>query len=128
MYVMLLSRHNSRIHGMGWGSRNSLHQARRIMYPLILLRRVVGQGMSKSAALKLADVRHVFRILGDVRDIRTDPQAMRRRIADGLCELVRGCHAFTLDLAGMTPLCQVQVRQMVIGGHPDEQGLEYLFE
>src|SRR2546423_14431630 len=84
--------------------------------------------MAKVARLTLANIRSVFRLIGDVRDLRADPVAARKRIADGLCELLGGVHAFTLDLQGMLPNAELVATQMVIGGTPDEKKLAYLIE
>src|SRR4051812_17348948 len=84
--------------------------------------------MGKSAALRLSDIRAIFELVGDVRDLRAHPELARKRIADGLCQRVHGQHAFTLDLQGLSPRRQVEVKRMVIGGHPEEKGLRYLFE
>jgi DNA-binding CsgD family transcriptional regulator len=84
--------------------------------------------MGKSAALRLRDIREVFRLIGDVRDLRADPVAARQCIASGLCKLTGGVHGFTLDLEGMKPGMQLVSKQMVIGGHPDDNGLKYLIE
>jgi len=76
----------------------------------------------------LSDARDVFRLLSDVRELRADPVAARKRIADGLVEMTGAVHGFTLDLEGMTPGGTLVSRQMVVGGHPDEKGLAYLIE
>ena len=45
--------------------------------------------MSKSDRLRLPEVRQVFRLLGDCRDLGHDPQAWTMRALSGFCDLTR---------------------------------------
>jgi DNA-binding CsgD family transcriptional regulator len=44
--------------------------------------------MSKASRVGMQDVRAVFRLLGDVRDLRREPAAWQRRAIEGLCGML----------------------------------------
>ena len=56
--------------------------------------------MSKSKHLRLQDVRAVFRILSDLRDLRHDSSALHQHLADELVRLMGATSGFTADISG----------------------------
>jgi DNA-binding CsgD family transcriptional regulator len=46
--------------------------------------------MSKSPSLRVQDIRNVFRLLGDCRDLASDPALWQPRMFDGLSRLIGG--------------------------------------
>ena len=86
--------------------------------------------MSTSHAhrVRLRDVRRVFRLLGEVRELRGSPTLQRQRAVDGLCELIGAWHGFGVEFHDFTPERWVQVGQLVTGGSPDSRTLKWFAE
>ena len=59
--------------------------------------------MSKSDRLRLSDVRQVFRLLGDCRDLGDDPAAWPKVLVEGLSRLVGGQVVIVSEIGIETP-------------------------
>jgi DNA-binding CsgD family transcriptional regulator len=59
--------------------------------------------MGKSQRIRHEDVREVYRIASDVREVRYDPAAMHARLIDGLLGLVGGTCGFACEVADWRP-------------------------
>ena len=59
--------------------------------------------MGKSQRLREVEVRGVFRLLSDLREMRHDRPAMHQHLAETLCELVGATGGFAADVVGWQP-------------------------
>lgn len=64
------------------------------------------------------DVIRVMRVLADMRDLRGDVAAQRKRLADGATQLFGAMYAFTVVFDRLTPTQPVEVRDLILGGTP----------
>ncbi|MEX0887165.1 MAG: LuxR C-terminal-related transcriptional regulator [Phycisphaeraceae bacterium] len=71
--------------------------------------------MRKSYQLRNRDVRNIYRLLGDCRDLGADPLAWRRRLLDGLIRLLGARVAHIGDLQGMASRSLTTPDMMQIG-------------
>ena len=83
---------------------------------------------SHASRLRLRDVREVFRLLADVRDLRGQPLLQRQRAVDGLCQLIGAWHGFCVEFNSFTPEKWVQATRVVTGGAPDSRALRWFAE
>lgn len=55
--------------------------------------------MSKSRRLRLRDLKHIYRMIGECRDLGADPAAWRRHLLEGLCRMLD----MSVAIAGESP-------------------------
>lgn len=79
--------------------------------------------MGRSQRVSLSDTRRIHRILDEARELRKNAYAARRHIAFELCRLMNARQAYYVCFDGFTPRDVLNVRDMVIGGWPDQQML-----
>jgi hypothetical protein len=82
--------------------------------------------MSHSEALRLRDVRAVFRILGDVRELRHDPSSQEQVATDGLCGLVGGSLGWGVVFDRFRPGAATTIERFVPGSSHDPRIMAYL--
>lgn len=75
--------------------------------------------MSKSARLRLTDIRRVFQLLGEMRELRHDPVARDEHMVLGLCRMFGARQGAALRLGGFTAEGIIQLRGMVGAGWVD---------
>jgi len=80
--------------------------------------------MLRARRLKLGDVRRVFYLLGEMRELRSDPTSMWRHAVERLCGLVDARQGVAVRFAEMTPKGKTRVEAMQIAGWPDDATLE----
>jgi DNA-binding CsgD family transcriptional regulator len=68
--------------------------------------------LSKSNRLRHCDLKAIFRLIGDCRDLGADPLAWRRRLLDGLLQLTGGRVAYVVGLLGF-PGPAIRAAEMV---------------
>ena len=61
--------------------------------------------MGLSMRPSLGQIRGVFRVLGDVRDLRHDPAEWQSRMVLGLCELLGARRRWCLTGSGLAVRC-----------------------
>lgn len=83
---------------------------------------------ARSTHLRRADIRKLYRLVGDVRVLRETPTLQRQRMVDGLCELIGAWHGFSVHFTSFTPHQWVQATSMVPGGTPDTRTLQWFAE
>ena len=83
---------------------------------------------SPSNRLRLSDTRRVFRLLGEIRELRDQPTLRRQRMIDGLCELLGAWQGFSVHFEHFTALEWVKVASLVTGGSPDARSLRWFAE
>lgn len=81
--------------------------------------------MSHSQHLRLSDVRHVFRLLGDVRDLRHDYAAQEKRVLDGICELVGAQQGFAVRFEDFRPGRVTRISRFLASETSDAQMLRF---
>lgn len=64
--------------------------------------------MGKSQRLRDEEVRGVYRLLSDLREMRHDKSAMHQHLADTLCELVGATGGFAADVVGWQPTSAIK--------------------
>lgn len=69
--------------------------------------------MAKSATLRVEDARAIHRLIGECRDLGTDPQAWRRHWVDGLGALVDAVGGISGEMAGCRSLALVDLGAIV---------------
>lgn len=84
--------------------------------------------MGQSQSLRLADVRKVFRVLGDVCDLRHDQPAQEQRIVDGLVEVVGAPFGWAAQFEDFRPGRDTAVSRFVLGSVTDEHTLDWLWK
>ncbi|MEM9019015.1 MAG: helix-turn-helix transcriptional regulator [Planctomycetota bacterium] len=73
--------------------------------------------MSQSNRLTLEDIRTVFRLVGEVAELRLQPDSQRQHLLDALVRLF-GAHMSTLLVfENLSPAGEVGVRVQYLGGH-----------
>jgi DNA-binding CsgD family transcriptional regulator len=72
--------------------------------------------MSHSTQPTLAEIRSVFRLLGEMRELASDRIAWRTRMVSGLCELLGARQGSVLGLEGFHPGGQMRLIDAVHGG------------
>lgn len=82
--------------------------------------------MSKSQTLRLSEVRRVFRLLGDVRELRHDQARQELLIVDTLVELLNADHGFALRFDGYRPGRPTRIEMAVPCSQQDPLMLRYL--
>ncbi len=75
--------------------------------------------MNTSNRLPLEDIRKVFRLLMQCRDLRGDPATCQGHMVTGLCDLVGARQGVAVHFRGFTPTDSVAVTECVMGGWPD---------
>ena len=75
--------------------------------------------MSKSKRLSVSDMRGVFRLLSDVRDMRHDQIGQEQLIIDSMLGLLGGTQGFAVRFGGYRKFETIEVEQMVMS---DEKG------
>lgn len=79
----------------------------------------------KSSTIDIDDIRRVFRLLGEVQDLRFDPHAWRQQLVSGLCTIIDARQGMTVQFTDFTPEGKVGVRDLVLGGYPDPHDLAF---
>lgn len=64
-------------------------------------------------------MRRIFRLLGDVQELRFNPHSWRENLVSGLCTLINARQGMTIQFSHFTPEGIVGVDGLVFGGHPD---------
>ena len=82
--------------------------------------------MSHSEVLRFSEVREVFRLVGDVRDLCHDQPAQETRIVDGLCELIGAPLGWASTFGAFRPGAATRVEQFTPGTVRDETVLKCL--
>ena len=77
--------------------------------------------MSKSQRLKLEDVKSIFRLLGEVRELGENPDAWRRHMLLELCRLTHSFVGFGCEVGLRGPSAGHCVGHMDAGGFNDHQ-------
>src|SRR5207253_416020 len=72
--------------------------------------------MSHSTQPTLAEIRSVFRLLGEMRELGSDRIAWRSRMVLGLCQLLGARQGTALGLEGFHPGGQMRLIDAVHGG------------
>jgi len=72
--------------------------------------------MSRSSQVKQGDLRAIFRLLGDARDLRHDRPARHARMVEGMCELLGARQGSVLELEGFTPWGELKLLDVHHGG------------
>ncbi|MEM9019014.1 MAG: LuxR C-terminal-related transcriptional regulator [Planctomycetota bacterium] len=79
--------------------------------------------MASSSRLRLQDVRGVFRLVGELTELRLNPDAQIRRLIDGAIDLVGANHGHYVRFTNFTPQGEVAIDRAAIGGRvPEELG------
>jgi len=84
--------------------------------------------MGKSQRLRVSDVRRVFGILGDARDLPHDPERRERLIVDGMNELIGGSYGFAVRFIDYTPRRSARVGSVVMGTVQEPLQKKYTFD
>lgn len=83
---------------------------------------------SRSQHLRIRDIRGVFSLLGDIRDLRHQPILQRERSVHGLCQLLGGWQGIAASFEGFTQYETVRASSVVSGGWPDAHSLRIFAE
>ena len=83
---------------------------------------------SRTHRLRLSDLRRLYRLVGEIRELRSHPTVQRQRMINGLCELIGAWHGFSVHFAHFTPEQWVQAASVVTGGAPDSRTLKWFAE
>lgn len=84
--------------------------------------------MGLSQRLRLSDVRGVFRILSDARDLRHDPRQQEKVIVDAMVELLDADFGHAVRYAEFRPHRPTSVKQVVFGSIQDDRVSRYVSE
>jgi len=82
--------------------------------------------MGQSNRLTFSDVRAVFRLLGEVRELREKPVEMHKLLLDGLCELTGARNGFYVHFENFTASGTIGISQLTTGGAADAKALAFL--
>ncbi len=82
--------------------------------------------MKRSQQLTLTDVRGVFRILGDARDLRYDQSQQETNIVDEMVDLLDASFGFAVRFDGFRLDAPTKVERLVPGTIQDPQAVHYL--
>lgn len=82
--------------------------------------------MAHSNALTLQDLRDVFRILGDARELKHDKMQQEQVIVDGLCKLLDASLGWASGMSGFVPGRATQIEHFVPGEVQDDKVLQTL--
>jgi len=83
--------------------------------------------MGKSQRLGAGELRAVYRLLSDLREMRHDRPAMHQHLADTICELIGATGGFGADIVGWRPDSAIANSQSKLGVRsftPTRQGFE----
>jgi DNA-binding CsgD family transcriptional regulator len=72
--------------------------------------------MPQATQIKRSELRAIFRLLGDVRDLRQDRSAQRARMVEGLCEVLGARQGSVLELDGFSPWGNLKLIDVHHGG------------
>ncbi len=84
--------------------------------------------MGKSQRLRLSDVRGVFRILSDARDLRHDRIQQDTLIINSLSELLGNDFGYALQFEGFRPQATTRIKQFVRGDNWDPVATHFMSE
>lgn len=80
--------------------------------------------MSHSKTLTLQDLRNVFRILGDARELKHDKMQQEQVIVDGLCRILGASLGWASGFNGFVPGRTTQIEHFVPGEIQDRKVLQ----
>ncbi len=84
--------------------------------------------MRRSQSLKLSDVREVFRILGDVRELRHDRVQQDTLIVNSLVDLLETDFGYALQFDGFRPQATTSLDKVVSGDAKDPVAIRFMSE
>jgi DNA-binding CsgD family transcriptional regulator len=84
--------------------------------------------MRRSQRLNLSDVRKVFRILGDARDLRNDQEQQEVLIVDAMTELLGASFGVAMQFGEFRPKAPTHMLRVVPGTNQDSRVIKYISE
>lgn len=83
--------------------------------------------MTHSEQLRIQDVDRIHRLIGECRDLGADPVAWRKRLIEGIRELIGGQTVLAAELAGSN-LAQLRPVSMIDAGWTDAGQRKFFFQ
>lgn len=82
--------------------------------------------MSKFQSLTLSDIRKVFRLLSDVRELREDPERQQTHAIDVMIELLGASYGLSMSLVDFHPAGSPGITRMVFGSREEAAQAAYV--